>query len=1010
MARKIRSSFATLFVLVASFLTTGAAADGFGGIYQWHDWFGLAGEEPVVGDFDGDDLDDTAVVAADGTVYVALSTGDHLEGTAVVWGHGFPVGAVAKTGDVDGDGRDDLIAFIRDSRMTSERGDVYVMRALASSGFGAPVRWHDWFGIGEERPEVIDLNDDTRADLVAFSPDGDVWVAFSTGTGFEGTSVSWRSGFATAGEDVLVGDFNGDRRGDIAMVVRDTLPFPGYGDVYVAKNTGSGFAAPEKWHESLCIGAWGPEVPLAGDFNGDGLDDIACLQNPPVSTLGGRVQVALSNFWTPRFDDPVIWMGNFLRSGMLPAVGRFNRDDKHDLAAFVRDTFSDARYGDVWISVADEPSRETGADATVFGFGSERVNGRAAAGERPLLVVYRFDPEPTQDINHDGVPDIPYGIHHPLDYYDDLVFGTSVPNIRDFFLENSNDIFTWSKADVVQVVALDPALGISMVAAATSFDFADYDENGDGRVTEDELGVLMFTNESVQEGQTVSDGCVDVGSVDFCGEISNVGQRGGFATIAHELTHQLLDYATDIYYNDDEDANAEGNRLLSLMAATGIGPDAMDSWHLDPWHKMVLGWLEPRVYSLRDPGTFAKLAPPTSPDYFSGDRSPVLLYDPLSGFERFFLLEHRLQFGYDAVVGSADGSWNGIALWRIEVDAGRIFHIPNPGHPNPQQSTCDIDTEPRCMLSNQHLGAPNMGSGGGKLWTPAAFSTDASFVELPWRQGDRTWVKFRVGPLPYSTGTVPMTAEWGLVKLPAANLEAASGYQVYPGNPIELSGALGLRRSRPVVLEADDGTRYPAPVLSWSATRATIEVPEAPAGRYRVRVLDDGITPASGTWVELEMLAVPTIDDPDEDGVDHLLDNCSEVANPTQVDSDADGYGNACDADYDQNGFVGISDFNRFKAALGTAAGDPDYDEVVDCNADGVIGVPDFQCFKSQFGGAPGPSALVCTPADICSAGPAPTCNGPCVATVCAADAYCCEFEWDSICVSAAETMCGMCQ
>jgi hypothetical protein len=36
----------------------------------------------------------------------------------------------------------------------------------------------------------------------------------------------------------------------------------------------------------------------------------------------------------------------------------------------------------------------------------------------------------------------------------------------------------------------------------------------------------------------------------------------------------------------------------------------------------------------------------------------------------------------------------------------------------------------------------------------------------------------------------------------------------------------------------------------------------------------------------------------------------------------------------------------------------------------------------------------------------APSCD-PCVATVCAADPYCCDTDWDSVCVEEVRTQCG---
>ena len=50
--------------------------------------------------------------------------------------------------------------------------------------------------------------------------------------------------------------------------------------------------------------------------------------------------------------------------------------------------------------------------------------------------------------------------------------------------------------------------------------------------------------------------------------------------------------------------------------------------------------------------------------------------------------------------------------------------------------------------------------------------------------------------------------------------------------------------------------------------------------------------------------------DSDGDGVDDAADNCIEDPNASQVDADGDGCGNACDADFSQDGTVGGSGWN----------------------------------------------------------------------------------------------------
>jgi len=95
--------------------------------------------------------------------------------------------------------------------------------------------------------------------------------------------------------------------------------------------------------------------------------------------------------------------------------------------------------------------------------------------------------------------------------------------------------------------------------------------------------------------------------------------------------------------------------------------------------------------------------------------------------------------------------------------------------------------------------------------------------------------------------------------------------------------------------------------------------------------------------------------DADGDGVLDGVDNCTDVSNATQTDTDGDFFGNACDADYDQSGDVALGDFGQLRAAFGSSTGDPNFNANVDSDDDGTIALGDFGLLRSQFGGPPGP-------------------------------------------------------
>lgn len=63
------------------------------------------------------------------------------------------------------------------------------------------------------------------------------------------------------------------------------------------------------------------------------------------------------------------------------------------------------------------------------------------------------------------------------------------------------------------------------------------------------------------------------------------------------------------------------------------------------------------------------------------------------------------------------------------------------------------------------------------------------------------------------------------------------------------------------------------------------------------------------------------LEDTDEDGISDVLDNCPDVPNPDQLDTDSDSLGNVCDEDDDNDGIPDISDF----CALEDATGYDDY-------------------------------------------------------------------------------------
>ncbi len=118
-----------------------------------------------------------------------------------------------------------------------------------------------------------------------------------------------------------------------------------------------------------------------------------------------------------------------------------------------------------------------------------------------------------------------------------------------------------------------------------------------------------------------------------------------------------------------------------------------------------------------------------------------------------------------------------------------------------------------------------------------------------------------------------------------------------------------------------------------------------PVGSHLVDA--EGVTLLSA-WID----GLRSCIDTDNDEVDDGSDNCIASANTDQLDTDGDGYGNYCDADFNNDGFVNFADLAMLKSAFGTVNPNTDMD------GNGFVNFGDLAAFKAAFGKPPGPSGL----------------------------------------------------
>ncbi|MDX8048584.1 FG-GAP-like repeat-containing protein [Lentzea sp. BCCO 10_0798] len=277
-----------------------------------------------------------------------------------------------------------------------------------------------------------DFTGDGRADIATFTRGAaaDVFVASSTGTGFSGTAAKWHNDFAFHNEIPLTGDFDGDGKADIATFTRGSAA-----DVFVALSTGSGFTGTSvKWHDSF---AYNDEVPAVGDFNGDGKDDIATF------TRGAAADVFVALSTGSGFSGTTVkWHDWFAAHSEVPAVGDFNGDGKDDIATFTRGS-----AGDVFV-----------ATSTGTGFSGTTVKWHdrfAFDGEVPLVGDFNGDKKAdiitfTRGAAGDAYVALSDGARFVGDgvkWHDRFAVGTETPGVGDFDGDGKDDIVTYTRGN-----------------------------------------------------------------------------------------------------------------------------------------------------------------------------------------------------------------------------------------------------------------------------------------------------------------------------------------------------------------------------------------------------------------------------------------------------------------------------------------------------------------------------------------------------------------------------------
>lgn len=202
-------------------------------------------------------------------------------------------------GDINGDGRADIVGFGADGTFVSlaQAGGGYGPMYLANNYFGAGAAGGGWSTDDRYHRELADVNGDGRHDVVGFGSDG-VFVARGTVSGgftpmvqvtntfgFSPNAGGWSS------QNIYnrsLADVNGDGRANI-------VGFGSAGTFVALANTQGGFnpqaLVSNQFGANASVGGWSSDTFFhreLADINGDRLDDIVGFGSARTYGAGDR--------------------------------------------------------------------------------------------------------------------------------------------------------------------------------------------------------------------------------------------------------------------------------------------------------------------------------------------------------------------------------------------------------------------------------------------------------------------------------------------------------------------------------------------------------------------------------------------------------------------------------------------------------------------------------------------------------------------------------------------------